>query len=207
MNYNDEERIKRKNMAMNGGNEENVMQEITSIYDGAVNLHGVECIFAEQQIGDFPCYIYMPEQFRLLTDEEKEILFARTKPPKYAYGADELFLFLSVNITDSPMKNEQIRMFTSASRGPLEALIPQSKVYKTYITEIDNKNVGHAELVSGGIFGKIYNLMMFVSIDDRLLIINIYTQNELKKTVFPYMKQMAESLRIIEENVDAADNI
>lgn len=206
MSYTDEERMKRRNMVMDGGNEENTIPEITSIYDGIVNLHGVECTFSERQIGEYPCYIYMPEQFRLMTDEEKDILFARTKPPKYAYGADELLLFLSVSIAESPMKDEQIRMFTSASRGPLEALIPQSKVYKTYVTEIDRKHVGHVELVSGGILGKIYNLMMYISMDDKLMVINIYTQNELKKNVFPYIEQMAESLRI-EENIDAVDNV
>lgn len=206
MSYNDEERIKRKNMAMAGTDVEDNIQENTSIFEGAVNLHGVESIFEERQIGDFPCYIYMPKQFRLMTEEEKSILFARTKPPKYAYGAEDLLLFLSVSITESPMKNEQIRMFMSACKSPLEALIPQSKVYKTYVTEVDGRNIGHAEFVSGGIGGKIYNLMMFLCVGDKLLIINIYTQNELKQMLFPYMEQMAESLRI-EDKKDAADNI
>ena len=199
MGFEDEQRILKKRGLNEAQNEELEQIKIDSIYDGKVMIHNVETLFEERKLGSFPCYMYMPQSFREYTEDEKKILFARTAPPKHAYGTEDLILYVSVTSADKPIKNEQIRLFLDAGRQPLEAMIPQSKVYKSYVLQNGEKNVGCMEFISAGIPLKMYNLMMFVSIDDKLVIINVYTFNELKKAVFPYIEQMARSLRI-EEN-------
>lgn len=198
MSYEDEQRILRKRSADEAKVEEEHQESVSSIFDGKVMVHNVETLFEERQLGNLPCYIYMPQCLRELSDKEKEVLFARTKPPKFAYGSEELILYVSVTSTDKLLKNEQIRTFLDAGKRPLESMIPQSKVYKSYVKKNGDKNVGCFEFVSGGIPMNMYNLMMFISINDELVIINIYTFNELKKRVFPYIEQMAQSLRIEE---------
>lgn len=200
MNHEDEMRIRRRR-GLEEAEQKEVKEEvqISSIYDGTVMIHNVETDFVERQVGTLPCFLYMPNSFREMNEEEKAVLFARTKAPKHAFGCDDLLLFVSAAVTNKPLKNDQIRMFLDAGKRPLEAMIPQSKVYKSYIFEKNEKNVGCIEFVSGGIPSPLYNLMMFVSIEEELVILNIYTLNELKKTVFPYIEQMARSLRIEEK--------
>ncbi|MBR3469910.1 MAG: hypothetical protein IKH28_09495 [Lachnospiraceae bacterium] len=197
MSYEDEIRIKTKR-----GLEEAEQKaaekddEVGSIYDEKVILHNVETSFEEMQIGDLPCYMYMPKTFKPLTDEQKQKVFARTAPPPFAYGADELILYVSASPAKKPMSDNNIRQFISAIKRPLEAMIPQCQIFKTYVIEKEDKRLGCVECISGGIPMPLYNFMVFASVNGELVILNVYTLNDLKKQLAPYMEEMVKSIRI-----------
>ncbi len=174
-------------------------EEIGSIYDEKVIIHTIETSFEERQIGNLPCYMYMPKSFKELTEEEKKKAFARTTPPPYAYSSDDLLFYVSVGFTGKALANEQIREFIGAIKGPLTAMIPQCEIFKTYVLEKGDARLGCVECISGGIPMPLYNLMVYMSVEGKLVILNVYTVNDLKKSVFPYMEQMVKSIRFEEE--------
>ena len=209
MSYQDEERIKAKNqleqMEEQAKREAELKEEAKqSIYDEYVSFADKQFAFERRIIEDLPVSIYMPKDFRLMTLEEKEIVFARTKPPKYAYFGDDIPFSMAVNVTESPLKNEQIRTFLNYSSKIIENMVPKAKVLRTYMAGEEEFLVGNAEFLSMGFDGMIYNLMLFASVEEKLLVIDISFENKEKEKMLPLIKEIAGSLKseVIEDESD-----
>ena len=200
MSYQDEERIKAKKqleqMEEQAKREAELKEEAKqSIYDEYVSFADKQFTFERRIIEDLPVSIYMPKDFRLMTLEEKEIVFARTKPPKYAYFGDDIPFSMAVNVTESPLKNEQIRTFLNYSSKIIENMVPKAKVLRTYMAGEEEFLVGNAEFLSMGFDGMIYNLMLFASVEEKLLVIDISFENKEKEKMLPLIKEIAGSLK------------
>lgn len=209
MSYQDEERIKAKKqleqMEEQAKREAELKEEAKqSIYDEYVSFADKQFTFERRIIEDLPVSIYMPKDFRLMTLEEKEIVFARTKPPKYAYFGDDIPFSMAVNVTESPLKNEQIRTFLNYSSKIIENMVPKAKVLRTYMGGEEEFLVGNAEFLSMGFDGMIYNLMLFASVEEKLLVIDISFENKEKEKMLPLIKEIAGSLKseVIEDESD-----
>lgn len=209
MSYQDEERIKAKKqleqMEEQAKREAELKEEAKqSIYDEYVSFADKQFAFERRIIEDLPVSIYMPKDFRLMTLEEKEIVFARTKPPKYAYFGDDIPFSMAVNVTESPLKNEQIRTFLNYSSKIIENMVPKAKVLRTYMAGEEEFLVGNAEFLSMGFDGMIYNLMLFASVEEKLLVIDISFENKEKEKMLPLIKEIAGSLKseVIEDESD-----
>ena len=209
MSYQDEERIKAKKqleqMEEQAKREAELKEEAKqSIYDEYVSFADKQFTFERRIIEDLPVSIYMPKDFRLMTLEEKEIVFARTKPPKYAYFGDDIPFSMAVNVTESPLKNEQIRTFLNYSSKIIENMVPKAKVLRTYMAGEEEFLVGNAEFLSMGFDGMIYNLMLFASVEEKLLVIDISFENKEKEKMLPLIKEIAGSLKseVIEDESD-----
>lgn len=207
--FDDEKRMKEKRQIEQWKQEMEKQEEEktqnSSIFDEYVEIAGQECRFERRMIGELPCSMYLPVKFRLLTEEEKEIIYPRAKPPMYAYAADDLVFSMAINMTDNPLKPGEVRKFLNISDRIIETLIAKSRVVKKYMTGTDELPVGNVEFTSGGFDGLIYNLMLFVSVDGKLMTINISTNNEFRKQVLPFLTQMAETFRL-EEDGDETNN-
>ncbi|MCI7791973.1 MAG: hypothetical protein MR531_14565 [Lachnospiraceae bacterium] len=208
MQYSDEDRIKAKKQLEQEKKEMEKKQEEErgSIYDEQIDILGEKCSFTRRRIGNLPCSIYMPTQFELLSEEAKEMAFIRTKSPQYAYAADDLPFSMAVNVAESPLKDEDIRKFLNVSGRLIETMVPKATMVRTYITGTENFHIGNAEFLSLGFDGMIYNLMLFASIKGKLTIIDMSTNNSMKKYILPILKEMAESLQL-EETEDGEDNV
>ncbi len=209
MSYQDEERIKAKKqleeMEEQARKEAESKEEAKqSIYDEYVCFEEKQFTFERRLVGELPVSIYMPKDFRLMTPEEKDIVFARTKPPKYAYFGDGIPFSMAVNVTESPLKNEQVKTFLNYSSKIIENMVPKAKVLRTYMAGEEEFLVGNAEFLSMGFDGMIYNLMLFASVEEKLLVIDISFENKEKKKLLPLMKEIAGSLKaeVIEDESD-----
>lgn len=208
MSFQDEERLKAKKQLeqMKENAEQKQEEERGSIYDEYIEFMGIKSTFSRQRIANLPCSMYMPEQFEVLSEEDKEILFVRTKSPQCAYASDELPFSMAVNVAESPLKDEDIRKFLNVSGKLIEAMVPKANIVRTYMTGTEKFHVGNVEFLSMGLDGMIYNLMLFVSVNEKLTVINMSTNNDVKKYTLPIMKEMAESIQL-EEIEDGEDNV
>lgn len=204
MGFEDEKRLEAKKQLNNQPppEEETVCQ---SIYDEHVTWKGQQYVFERREIEDLGISIYMPKTFRLMTVEEKELAFPRTKPPLYAYLGDHIPFSMAVNITESPLLANQVKVFLKYSRQIIENMVPKAKVLRTYMSGTEDFPVGNAEFLSMGFDGMIYNVMLFVSVSEKLLVIDLSFGNADKKLLLELIKEMAESLRLGDK--DESDDI
>ncbi|SHL70474.1 hypothetical protein SAMN02745136_05512 [Anaerocolumna jejuensis DSM 15929] len=172
----------------------------SSIFDGQIEIHKIPVSFAERSLLDDRIAIWMPEDFRELTQEEINAVYLLGNKPDVVYGNAYLNLSLGFHYTDNEVPNEYMGDFVKIARMILEKSGPKVTVYSEKVRKTGYHTVSSLELVSHTITDTIYNVMFYSSLNGKVLIgflnFNYRYLDRYKKIA----KEMLESFRFIEDS-------
>jgi hypothetical protein len=172
----------------------------SSIFDGQIEIHKIPVSFAERSLLDDRIAIWMPEDFRELTQEEINAVYLLGNKPDVVYGNAYLNLSLGFHYTDNEVPNEYMGDFVKIARMILEKSGPKVTVYSEKVRKTGYHTVSSLELVSHTITDTIYNVMFYSSLNGKVLIgflnFNYQYLDRYKKIA----KEMLESFRFIEDS-------
>lgn len=172
----------------------------SSIFDGQIEILKIPVSFAERSLLDDSIAIWMPEDFRELTQEEINAVYLLGNKPDVVYGNAYLNLSLGFHYTDNEVPNEYMGDFVKIARMILEKSGPKVTVYSEKVKKTGHHTVSSLELVSHTITDSIYNVMFYSSLNGKVLIgflnFNYRYLDRYKKIA----REMLESFRFIEDS-------
>lgn len=125
-------------------------------------------------VEDEKFYIKIPKDFKQL-DYETIIQKYNGNVPNIVFSNDETTINIAISMTDTEMKDSQIKEYKESMENLLKDNIIESNYYN-----VDNYNIGQIKLISDAIDISIYNNMIFFSYNDKLVIITFNCTENLK---------------------------
>ncbi|MCM1160575.1 MAG: hypothetical protein NC412_05055 [Roseburia sp.] len=192
MSYTDEEilkqRIGRKTAEMKG--EENSEEEIKP--------QG-EVLLKETELYEGKLKIKLPEDAEALTEEGIRATHPHGNPPQHSYVSLNAGVSISFHHTITPLKETGVAGAAGFAGKFLEKNGAGVTVFGKKIISLGDKKLAVLEAVSRGMDGGVFNLFVYASMEDRLLLLNISmpAKEAEKKKKLAY--EILESIEIIEE--------
>lgn len=179
---------------------ENLENEIRqSIFDGKVELFGKEVLFERRELLEFGISIVMPENFELLDDTMRNIVYPSASGPQHVFTSEEGYMNVSFKANSNIIQNEQMKEFVEVSRKLLEIAGPKVKIVKTYEFEQEEMQIGVMEFISNALDGVVYNYIGMVPLKTGVLLVCIVFKNNNKKRLCPIAREILQSICILRE--------
>lgn len=128
-------------------------------------------------VEDAKFFIKVPKKFKQLTQEEINKKYTGNVP-NIVFSNDELTINVAISMTDSQMKNTDIKKFQQYME---EVLKENSEIIKSNYYQVDQHNIGQIKIISKAADTNIYNNMIYFSYQDKLVIITFNCTEELKE--------------------------
>jgi hypothetical protein len=204
MSYKDVEILKAKKqlaeMDKQVQSEENMEKENQeSIEDGMVHIYGEEVVFQRRDVSELNISIIMPKEFETLPEDTKKILYPLGNRPSHIFASEEVHFTLGFNHTGNEVPNSRMKEFVPMAKKLMEKLGPKTKIIRTETTTKNERNIGRLEFVSQAVEAVVYNMMSFISIDEKLFIATISFPNKYKKRYVTLGNQIMDSFEVLEK--------
>lgn len=169
------------------------------IQKGSIFIDGKEIVFREREIQKNVLWMWMPEEFSLLSEDMARLKYPNENRPELIYSNTET----TVNISFSHQKEKMSAGRETEIRDYMEQVIhnlhPTAEtIEKAAIRRTDGQDTAWFDFVTPAIDAYIYNMMFFTSVKGRLLLGSCncleQDQEEWKDLFF----QMAVTMRVNE---------
>lgn len=213
MGYVDEEILKAKKARQIEEKEQQAQLDLEkenaeSIFNGMVHIYGRETTFSRRVIEDCGISLFMPDEFELMDEELKKLIFPLSHPPKYVFASGDTQFQITINPTESVVPNDGIPRFMEISKSILQKMGPQSRILATATIKKEEKNIGIMEVVTQAADMKVYNVMFYISINNKVLIGTILCPAKCHERMVSISKEIIDSIEVFgEEDVNANNNI
>ena len=192
MSYIDEEilkqRIGRKTAEMKG--EENSEEEIKP---------QAEVLLKETELYEGKLKIKLPEDAEALTEEGIRATHPHGNPPQHSYVSLNAGVSISFHHTITPLKETGVAGAAGFAAKFLEKNGAGVTVFGKKIISLGDKKLAVLEAVSRGMDGGVFNLFVYASMEDRLLLLNISMPAKEAEKIKKLAYEIVESIEIIEE--------
>ncbi|MFX3633297.1 MAG: hypothetical protein ACE3L7_30550 [Candidatus Pristimantibacillus sp.] len=132
---------------------------------------GTEMVpFMKQRLLEDKIAVYMPKSFKLMTPSAAAIKYPSERRPGLIFTNDIGTINLAFNYTVNPLDESDIEPFRDAMVEMLKRMQPVLQWYEDGIKEIDGRSIGYCEFLTPAMNVNLYNLMFFVSLEDRALL-------------------------------------
>lgn len=192
MSYIDEEILKQRlgRKAAENEGEENSKEEKKA---------QAEVLFKETELYEGKLKIKLPEDAEALTEEGIRATHPHGNPPEHSYVSLNGGVSISFHHTLTPLKETGVAGAAGFAAKFLEKNGAGVTVFGKRILSLGDKKLAVLEAVSRGIDGGVFNLFVYASMEERLLLLNISmpAKEAGKKKKLAY--EILESIEIIEE--------
>lgn len=204
MSYADEDILKTKLQLQKkeeeARKEDSVKKETEElITDGIVHIYGEEVEFERKTLEDLKISLILPKDYDLVDEEMKAVLYPMGNVPTHVFACGTVQGSVALNKTDNPVDNAHIKDFLPKVKKLMEQVGPQTLMLSSKTIEIDEHNIGILQFVSHAIDMNVYNMMAFLSIDSKLLIMSISFPNKMSDRYISIGSQVIDSLEFLEE--------
>lgn len=162
MKHVDEEILKIKNITEEQGK--------ASSGENEKDNEKVPVIYERREFLDGKITMEVPADSKEVSEETIQFVFYGANKPHYVIESESTEIAVGYNYTDMEISNDDIFRFATFAAKMLETMGPGVKIIKVKNHKRDYFNMSTVEFTSKGLDGGIYNLMFYVSIDDKLLI-------------------------------------
>lgn len=171
---------------------------VSEILSGETLIDEKPIIFEKRFFYDETLSVFLPKDFDFMDTEIVKIKYpSENRPNIIISDLAGLYSFM-FNHTSSKLKKTEIKEFTDMMKTTLSrsnaSIIFKSAGQK----EINGKNIGFLEFISPALDYDIYNLMYFLSFDERALIIGFNCIKDLSNSWKNIAKAVFETLEIKE---------
>lgn len=211
MEYTDEQILKAKKARQQQEQKQEEQEKLDnekkeSIYEGSVHIYGRETPFSRRTIEEYGISLYMPDEFEELEEEVKKLLFPFAHPPQYVYASTETQFQITLNLTQNIVPDSGMPKFMKTTRALLERMGPQARIHACATVQKKDRNIGLMEMTTRAVDMNVYNIMFYLSVNQKLLIGSIICPARFHERMVPIAKEIIDSIEIVEEQ-DGNNNI
>lgn len=171
---------------------------VSEILSGETLIDEKPIIFEKRFFYDDTLSIFLPKDFDFMDMAMVKIKYPSENRPNIIISDLEGFYSFMLNHTNSKLKEAEIKEFTDIMKTTLSKSNASIIFKSTGQKEINDKNIGFLEFISPALDYDIYNLMYFVSFDERALIIGFNCIKDLSSSWKNIAKAVFETLEIKE---------
>ena len=198
MDYRDEEILKAKKER----EQDEKAQE--SIYDEKIHLMGYETKFTRRDVDELKVSIYMPDEFFLLPDDVKKMVYPNGNAPSHVYGGEHIDFQLAMSQTVHKVPDNGMKEFIEISSKMMQAVGPKITIIEKKVQEKQKKNgdiyhIGTLSFVSRAVDMMVFNVQFYISINGQLLLGTIVFPSKHKKRMIKVAYEMIESIEILDD--------
>jgi hypothetical protein len=140
--------------------------------------------------------ILLPKDFEIMTEDMLNIKYPSSRRPTLVYTDETGGINVAFNHTTSNASPQQIDAYKDNLVATFKNAYPSAEWKGTGMKVINGKNVGYVELITPAIDTKIYNLIFFTDLDDRLLLCTFNCVEKKQKDWKESAQQIMNSLKI-----------
>lgn len=140
--------------------------------------------------------IKVPQDFRLMPDEERNIKYPMRDSPKVVFTNLEGNTDIAINLKDNKIPPDQIEALRQALSKSMHNLYPSSTWYKDTVYSINGRKFSYLELTTPAIDIKIRNHMLATSADGVLLFVSVNMPEQKAASLAPTVAKIIESVHV-----------
>ncbi|WP_042160178.1 hypothetical protein [Paenibacillus gorillae] len=200
MSYMDEKIIAMMNELDNVGTEKAVdrqnQKEKPDVRQPLVRIGSEMMSFMSQSLLDDRIIVYMPKSFKLMTPKAAAIKYPSERRPQFIFTNDAGSINLTFNYTINPLYEEDIEVFKEEMVSMLQRMQPILQWYEDGVKEYEGHSIGYCEFLTPAMNVNVYNLMFFVSLEDRALLCSFNCTEDEKEDWKEIAKGMMDTLQL-----------
>ena len=135
------------------------------------------------------------------------MIFPFSHPPKYVFASGETEFQITINPTENIVPDSGIPKFMNTTKSLMEKMGPQSRILACAAVQKEDRNIGIMEVVTRAADMNVYNVMFYLSINQKLLIGSILCPAKHHERMVPIAKEIIDSIKVVEEDTNASNNI
>ncbi len=114
----------------------------------------------------------IPKDFTLMPEDVIKIKYPENNRPTTVFTNAKTTTNIALNLTEHPANQSLILKYKESFLSTFSKSIPTAEWKSNGVKEINVKKVGYLEFISPATDTKIYNLLFFTDVDNKLLICN-----------------------------------
>jgi hypothetical protein len=140
--------------------------------------------------------ILLPKEFEVMSEEMMKLKYPSDRRPSLIYTDETGGINVAFNHIASKASQQQIDAYLENFVATFKNLHPSAEWHGTGVKTINGKKVGYLELTTPAIDTKIYNLIFFTDLEDRLLLCTFNCVERKQKEWKEPSQQIMASLKI-----------
>ena len=125
--------------------------------------------FKEIDLFDNKMQIMLPESFTDMPIEQAKLKYPMEQRPQVIKTNKRTDINYTFSLLEQPIENRQMKMMRDSLRRALRRARPDMKFMEDGLEEVEGHTIGWFEFISNGLDGKLYNMMYFTPIDNKLM--------------------------------------
>jgi hypothetical protein len=138
--------------------------------------------------------VAIPATFNKMTEDVLQKKYPSAKPPQLAYTNAKTTINIAFSETPNAVKDEQIPEAKESLKNAVKA--NAEEWCDDGVAKVNGKNVAYMEFVNNAADGKIYNRMMLMEADSKLVIISFNCLEKDKPDWQPIAKEIMNSIKV-----------
>jgi len=183
---------------------EEIKQEERTIYTG-IKIKGRWVYFEERLLVEDKIMMMVPEEFTEMPEEQAKIKYPSEQRPEIILTDDTTAINLMFTYMEQEIKNEDIPAFRDDLIGGMTRLNPGIKPQERGVEIINDKNIAYVEFSNPVLDGKLYNLLYFLELEGRSLMINFNVHTKEMKYWKKAAYEMMKSIQIVSQIDEGED--
>lgn len=168
-----------------------------NILDGYIIINEERIPFERKHVLDGRISVLMPEAFVIMPKELAEIKYPSIQRPDEIYTNNEATINFSVSLKNDKAANEDIPHVRDTIQQVMMRMYPASNIIDSETVEVSNINISYFDLNTPAIDMEIYNMMFFLSIENRIVVGSFNCPWENMDVWKPMITQMLGSFEMI----------
>lgn len=140
--------------------------------------------------------ILLPQTFKVMSEKMVQAKYPNGNRPKLIYTNPEGSVNIAFNHTPSRLQDTQMAQFTAAMKKVLLAQQPKAVWIADGVINSNRKQIGFLEALTPATDTQIYNLMFFVELDGKALLISFNCLEKDRHKWQPLAKEIMKSLKL-----------
>ena len=179
--------------------EEEVKPEERTIYTG-LKIMGKWVYFEERLLVEEKITMMVPEAFEEMSNEVARIKYPSEDRPNLILTDQTTAMNLMFNHMDQEIKNENVEDLRDQVINGMTRLNPGIKTQGQGVEVISDRNVAYVEFTNPALDGKLYNLMYFLELEGRSLMVSFNCQTKNIKYWKEAAFEMMHSIKIVQDS-------
>lgn len=168
-----------------------------SIHDKFCPVFGIDVPFDDVTLFDNKARIKIPKSFYPRSEEEIKEVYFLSQPPKLVLSDGILPFMVSFNPTESSIQNHEIQEVGKVMKATISRVGSKSKILGEQYLNREDGSLFILETLMQTLDGVSYNLLFFVSVENKLWIGSVVCDSKYSKRLIPIAKEIANSFKII----------
>jgi hypothetical protein len=130
-----------------------------------------------------------------MSEEDAKYKYPSERRPNLIYTNEDGSINVAFNHTASKGNDREVSKYKDSLKATLKRLYSSATWYGDDVLKINGKKVGFLELLTPAVDTKIYNLVFFTELEDRLLLVSFNCTEGQMKDWKPVAKEIMNSIK------------